>query len=50
MAQVNLSPKQKETHRYREDTCGFQGAGGESWRDREFRVSRYKLLHLMNKQ
>ena len=27
MAQINLSTKQKQTHR--EQTCGFQGGGGE---------------------
>ena len=35
--------KQKQTHRYREQTCGFQGGGGG--RDWEFEVSRCKLLH-----
>ena len=24
---VNISMKQKQTHRYREQTCGFQGGG-----------------------
>ena len=28
MAQMNLSIKQKETHRHREQTCGYQGGGG----------------------
>ena len=29
MAQMNLSTKQKQTHRYREQTCGCQGGLGE---------------------
>ena len=45
---MNLSTKQKDTHRYREQTCGCQGRGrkggkGMNW---EFGVDRYKLLHL----
>ena len=30
---MNLSTKQKDTHRYREQTCGCQGEGwvGEGW-------------------
>ena len=33
MTQVNLSTKQKQTHRHREQTCGCQGGGmvGEGW-------------------
>ena len=31
MAQTNLSAKQKQTHRYREQTCGCQGAGRREW-------------------
>ena len=27
--QMNLSAKQKETHRHREQTCGCQGGRGE---------------------
>ena len=30
MAQMNLSTKQKQTHRHREQTCGCQGEG-ERW-------------------
>ena len=26
---MNLSPKQKQIHRHREQTCGCQGGGGE---------------------
>ena len=29
---TNLSMKQKQTHKYREQTCGCQGGGGW-WRD-----------------
>ena len=32
MTQMNLSRKQKQTHRHREQTCGCQG-GGEWGRD-----------------
>ena len=32
MIQMNLSTKQKQTHRHREQTCGYQG-GGEWERD-----------------
>ena len=28
---MNLSMKQKQTHRHREHTCGFQGRAGEGW-------------------
>ena len=27
MTQINLSTKQKQTHRHREQTCGCQGGG-----------------------
>ena len=43
---MNLSVKQKQTHRYREQDCGCQGVGGEKGVDWEFGVSRCKLLHL----
>ena len=39
---MNLSMKQRQTHRPREQTCGCQGRG----MDWEFGVSRCKLLHL----
>ena len=31
--QMNISTQQKQSHRYREQTCGCQGAGevGEGW-------------------
>ena len=28
MTQMNLSTKQKQTHRHREQSCGCQGGGG----------------------
>ena len=33
MTQMNLSTKQKQTHRRRDQTCGYQGGGevGEGW-------------------
>ena len=44
---MNLFTKQKQTHRQREQTCGYQGEGrGGSGMDWGFGVSRYKLLHL----
>ena len=47
MTQMNLSMKQKQTHRHREQTCGCQGGrrsgGGMDW---EFGISRYKLLYI----
>ena len=44
MIQMNLSTKQKQTHRPREQTCGCQwvGEGGMDW---EFGISRCKLLY-----
>ena len=41
MTQMNLSMKQKQTHRHREQTCGCQ-EGGMDW---EFGTSRCKLLY-----
>ena len=46
MAQKNLSTKQKQTHRHREQTCGCRGGGEGSGMDGEFGVNRCKLLHL----
>ena len=42
MTQMNVCAKQRQTHRHREQTCGFQG-GGMEW---EFVVSRCKLLYI----
>ena len=41
MTQMNLSTKDKQTHRHRGSTCGRGGKGGNSW---EFGISRCKLL------
>ena len=43
MVQMNLSTKQKQTHRCREQTCGCQGGGSGGGMDWEFGASRYKL-------
>ena len=43
---MNLSTKQKQIHRPREQNCGCQGGDKGSGRDEEFGVSRGKLLHL----
>jgi len=43
---MNLSTKQKQTHRHREQTCGCQEGGEGSGMDGEFGVSRRKLLHV----
>ena len=45
---INLSTEQKQTYRYREQTCGFQGGeevgwGGEDW---EIGISRDKLFNM----
>ena len=43
---MNMSTKQKQTHRHREQTCGCQGpewGGGE--KDWEFGFSRCKLIY-----
>ena len=41
-----LSMKQKQTHRHREQTCGYQEVGYGGGMDWEFGVSRCKLLHI----
>ena len=46
MAQMNQSTEQKQTHRPGEQTCGCHRGGGWSGMDREFGVSRCKLLYL----
>ena len=47
MTQMNLSTKQKQTHRRREQTCGCQrvsaDGGGMEW---EFGISRCKLVYI----
>ena len=42
MTQINLSIKQKQTHRHRQEFCGCL-EGGMDW---EFGVGRYKLLNI----
>ena len=43
---MNLSMKQKQTHRHREQTCGCQGGGVGGGMDWEFGISRCKLLYI----
>ena len=44
---MNLSIKQKQTHRYREEICDCQGRKGRGGRMAwEFGISRCKLLHI----
>ena len=48
MTQINVSMKEKQTHRQREQTCGCQEGGREEGgTDWEFEVSRRPLLHLI---
>ena len=42
MAQLNLSTKQRKTHRHRDQTCGCQG-GKSGWMDWEFGISRLNI-------
>ena len=46
MTQTNLSTKQKETHRDREQTCGCQGEGFRGGMEWEVGVSWWKLLYM----
>ena len=46
MAQMNLSTKQKQTHRHRDQTVVARGERGERGMYWEFEVGRRKLLHL----
>ena len=39
MAQMNLSAKQKQTHRHTEQTCGYNGVGGGNGMNWEFGIS-----------
>ena len=41
MTQMSLM---KQTHRHREQTCGFQGGGDGEKKDWQFGISRCKLL------
>ena len=47
MTQMNLSMKQKQTHRRREQTCGCQEGGGCGGRmEWDFGINRCKLLYI----
>ena len=46
MTQLNLSIKQKQNHRHREQTGGFWGEGLEGRMEWQVGVSRCKLLHI----
>ena len=46
MTQMNLSMKQKQTHRDREQTCVYLGERRSEKDSQEFGVSRSKLLHM----
>ena len=52
MTQMNLSMKQKQTHRHRGQTCGCQGGGEWGRMGWEFGISRCKPLYIgwMDKQ
>ena len=43
---MNLSTDQQQTHRHRKQTCSCHWGGRRSGVDREFGVSRCKLLYL----
>ena len=43
---MNLFTKQKQTHRFREPTCGYQGKEWEGGIDCEFGIDMYTLLYL----
>ena len=46
MAQIDLSAKQKQTHRHRGQTCGRRGRGQGRGMDWKFKGGRCKLSHL----
>ena len=49
MIQINLTTKQKETHRLKRTNLCLPGGGVRGWGeeiDREFGMDMYKLLHL----
>ena len=43
---MNLSMKQKQTHKHREQTCGGQAGGGRGGMNWGFGISRCKLLYI----
>ena len=46
MIHINLFTKQKQTHRLRERTYGYQGEGWKEGMVREFGINMYTLLYL----
>ena len=46
MTQIDLSMKQKQTHRHREQICGCQGLGSARGMEWEVGISRYKPLYI----
>ena len=45
MTQMNISTKQTQTYRYREQTSGCQGGGGGGGEDWECGINRCKLVY-----
>ena len=45
MTQMNTSTKQRQTHRHREQTCGCHKESGGGGMEREFAISRGKLVY-----
>ena len=45
MTQVNLFTKQKQSHKFRKQTCGYQGVrgGGEDWK---IEIDTHTLLYM----
>ena len=46
MKQMNILKKKKQTHKCKEQTCGYQWGSGGGGKDWEFGNSRCKLLHI----
>ena len=47
MIQMNLSMKQKQTHRHREQTCGWpRGRGDKGGKDWEYGISRGNYIYI----
>ena len=47
MTQMNISVKERQMHRHREEqTCGCQRGGGEGGRDWKLGISRCQLIYL----
>ena len=46
MIQINITMKKRQTHRYREQTCGCQAGAGRGGKDWEFGISRGKVLYI----